>query len=184
MKREQFKGFIKLSLAHHPTCWHYRMHTIRIRNVSICLGCTGFYSGMITGILFTFIFGLNRFNWEVLVTIVTIMFIPTILRLLNLRPFNSEQRELRFIFRWLLGVGVAVGILSIFTAQNQVIGFIQLVLGVGLYSIISYRRIKSGNFWSECQDCSFHPSPDCPGFSPFYLPKKSVEREKMEHSEN
>ena len=183
MKREKFKGFIKLSLAHHPICWHYRMHTIRIRGVALCLGCTGFYSGMIIGIVLTLIGGINRLNWEELVVIATLMFLPTILRLFKIKPFNSKLRETRFFLRWLLGVGVAIGIYSIFNAPNEVIGFVQLFLGIGLYSTISYRRIRSGNFWSECQDCSFHPSPDCPGFSPFYLPGKSRNREKTEHSE-
>lgn len=186
MNRERFKGLIKLSLAHHPLCWHYRLHTIRFRNVSFCLGCTGFYSGIILGILFVYMSGIHRLNWGELVTIVTILFLPTILRLLNIEPFNSKQRKLRFIFRWLLGVGVAVGIFSIFNAPNQFIGFAQLVFGIGLYSMISYRRLKSGNsgdFWSECQDCSFTPSPECPGYSPFHLPRKSTNKEKIEPSE-
>ena len=183
MKRERYKGFIKLSLAHHPMCWHYRLHTFRFRNVALCLGCTGFYSGTIIGILFIFMSGINRLNWEELVTVATIMFLPAILRLLRIEPFNSKRREYRIIFRWLLGVGVVVGIFSIFNAPNQVIGLIQIVLGIGLYSIISYRRIKSGNYWSECQDCSFNPSPECPGFAPFYLSIKSANREKLEKSE-
>jgi len=186
MNRERFKGLIKLSLAHHPLCWHYRLHTIRFKNVAFCLGCTGFYSGIILGILFVFVSGIHRLLWEELVTIAAIMFLPTILRLLHIKPFNSEQRKFRFIFRWLLGVGVAVGIFSIFIAPNQFIGFTQLVLGIGLYSMISYRRLKSGEsgeFWSDCQDCSFAPSPECPGYSPFYLPRKSTSEVKVENTE-
>ena len=183
MKNERFSGFIKLSLAHHPICWHYRPHTIRIKNVAICLGCTGFYSGILIGILFTFISGLYQLNWEVLVTLGVLMFLPTMLRLLKIKPFNSKQRVNRFIFRWLLGFGVAVGLFSVFNAPNSIIGLVQVVLGVGLYSVISYRRIKSGNFWSECKDCSFNPSPDCPGLSPYYLPKRSLNNEKLESSE-
>ena len=130
--------------------------------------------------------GIHRLNWEQLVAIATIMFLPTMLRLLKIKPFNSKQRKLRFIYRWLLGFGVAIGIFSIFKAPNQFIGFIQLALGIGLYSVISFKRIKSGNsgeFWSECQDCSFTPSPECPGYSPFYLPRKPTNKEKIEPSE-
>ena len=61
-----------------------------------------------------------------------------------------------------------------------------MVLGIGLYSMISYRRLKSGNsgdFLSECQDCSFTPSPECPGYAPFHLPRKSTNKEKIEPSE-
>ena len=183
MKKERFMGFLKLSLAHHPICWHYRPHTIRIKNVAICLGCTGFYSGIIIGILFTFISGLYQLNWDLLVALAILMFLPTFLRLLKIKPFNSKQRVLRLIFRWLLGLGVALGLFSIFNAPNIIIGLLQVILGIGLYSAISYRRIKSGNFWSECQDCSFSPSPDCPGLSPFYLPKKPAGKEKIENSE-
>ncbi len=148
----------------------------------MCLGCTGFYSGILIGILLTFISGLYQLNWEVLVTLAVLMFFPTLLRLLKVRPFNSKLRVFRLIFRWLLGFGVAVGLFSIFNAPNSIIGLIQVVLGVGLYSLISYRRIKSGNFWLECQECSFNPSPDCPGLSPFYLPKKFSNNEKLEKS--
>jgi hypothetical protein len=181
MKRERFRGFIKLSLAHHPLCWHYRPHTIRFKNVAFCLGCTGFYSGIIIGIIFIISSGLHQLNWEELVTMAIFTFLPTLLRLLNFKLFNSKQRGLRFVFRWLLGVGVAIGLFSIFKAPNQIIGLIQIGLGIGLYSIISYRRIRSGNFWQECQDCSFNPSPDCPGFSPFHLPGKTTCDEKVEN---
>jgi len=131
--------------------------------------------------------GIYRLLWEELVIIATTLFIPTILRLLHIKPFNSKQRTLRFIFRWLLGIGVTVGIFSIFNSPNQYIGFIQLVLGIGLYSMITFRRLQSehsGNYWFECQECSFTPSPECPGYSPFYMAKKSAKKVEVEYPEN
>ncbi len=183
MNKEQFKGFVRLSLAHHPTCWQYRLHTIRIKNVAVCLGCTGFYSGMIIVFLFMMITGLHRMDWEILVLLASIFFLPTILRLLKIKPFISKQRKYRFVFRWLLGAGVTIGLFSIFSAPNRVIGLLQIVLGISLYAIISLKRIRSGNFWEECQDCSFNPSSSCPGFEPFYLPRRSTKKELMEKSE-
>jgi hypothetical protein len=97
------------------------------------------------------------------------MFLPTILRLLEIPLFTSEKKSLRLVFRWLLGFGVAIGIISIVKAPHVLIGLTQFLLGVGLYLGIGINRIRSKDLWFECKDCTYPMSINCPGFSPFNL---------------
>ncbi|MHA1971776.1 MAG: hypothetical protein ACTSW1_02215 [Candidatus Hodarchaeales archaeon] len=169
MDKERFKGFLRLSLAHHPLCWHYRKHTVRVGNVSLCLGCTAFYSGIILSIILALTLRMNRMDWETLIAIATFLYLPTILRLVNTPLFNSDKRGPRFLYRLLLGVGVGIGIVSIMKAPNVFIGIVQIILGLGLYLGISLKRIFFKDFYKECEDCTFSPSSECPGFAPFHL---------------
>ena len=169
MKYERLKGIVKLSLAHHPICRHFRSHTLQIDGVFLCLGCTGFYSGIFIGILIIVLYGFFSINWFSSVIITTAMFSPTIFRLMKIPFFTTEKKSLRFLFRWLLGCGVAIGLVSIVNAPHVLIGVIQFSLGVGLYLGIGINRIRSRDMWFECQNCSYTPSTDCPGFSSFHL---------------
>lgn len=174
MRKGQLNLFLRISLAHHPLCWHYRLHTIRFRGISLCLGCTGFYIGVLIGSLIVLLKGVVHLDWFGLVIVATIMASPTILRLMNIPFFKSQDKLPRFIFRWLLGIGVIIGLVSIIKAPNVFIGLGQLILGAGLYLGISLNRIRSKDLWNGCQDCTFTISPDCPGLSPYYFRKDST----------
>lgn len=169
LSKLRLKGFLKFSLSHHPLCWQYRNHTIRIRGFSFCLGCTAFYFGFFIGFLLIIFIHLNRFNWEELVIIAIILYLPTIFRLFRFPIFNTTQKGLRFLYRFFLGVGVVVGLISIFKASNIFIGLLQFLLGIGLYAGIGLKRVFGKNVMDECNDCSFSPSWECPGFSPFHI---------------
>ncbi|MHA2224382.1 MAG: DUF2085 domain-containing protein [Candidatus Hodarchaeales archaeon] len=176
MRFERLIGLVKLSLAHHPICYLYRNHTLQIKNFTLCLGCTGFYSGCFVGI-FILIFGkISTFGWWTMVIVAAIMAIPTIFRLMNVPIFSSQDKRLRFVFRWLLGIGVVIGFMSIFIAPNLYIGVIQFFLGLATYIGISLKRVLSDDLWNECQDCSFIRAPDCPGFAPFLFHPKPKEQ--------
>lgn len=170
MKLERLKGFVKFSLAHHPVCEHFRSHTLQIGGIYLCLGCSGFYGGISIGILVIVIaWNLFRLEWLSLVVISTVMFLPTILRLMNIPFFSTTRKPLRLLFRLLLGFGVAIGLISIVIAPNVLIGLTQFLLGMGLYLGIGINRIRSKDMWLECQDCLHTISVNCPGFAPFYL---------------
>ncbi len=172
MNKERFIGLLKFSIAHHPVCWHYRLHTLHIGSFTLCLGCTGFYGGVFLGAVMFIFRNVVQLDWFGLVIIASSLAVPTILRLMNLPFFNSTRKYLRFLFRLLLGIGVAFGLASITKAPNVFIGFSQFILGVGLYLGIGYQRIRSKDMWTECQDCTFTMSFDCPGFAPFHLSKR------------
>ena len=174
MVNKRFLGFLHLSIAHHPLCWHFRNHTIRINNLHLCLGCTGFYSGFIIGFLIILFSSINQLAWEFLIFIGLVLYIPTILRLLNLPFFNSSRKDLRIFFRLLLGLGVTIGLVSIFKAPNYLLSGIQILLGIGLYFGIGIKRALSKDLWMECEECTFSPSPYCPGFIPFKLREEKV----------
>ncbi len=184
MKKERFKGFVKLSLAHHPLCWQFRPHTIHIDGIVLCLGCTGFYSGILIGTLIIIFGSFFQFDWFSLVSIATIFALPTIFRLLKIPLFVSAKKSLRFLFRWLLGIGVSIGLISVIRAPNLVIGLVQFVLGFGLYLGIAFNRIRSKDMWTECQNCSHTMSLDCPGFAPFYPRNESREEIKNQYKLN
>ncbi len=169
MRKERFKGFVKISLAHHPLCWHFNPHTLRIDGVILCLGCTGFYSGVFIGALIIIFGRIFQLDWLILTFIATIMALPTIFRLFKFPFFASKNKRPRFLFRWLLGIGVAIGLVSIFKAPHVLIGLIQFILGFGLYLGIGLNRIRSKDMWVECQACTYTRSIDCPGFSAFHL---------------
>lgn len=173
MKKERLMGFVKLSLAHHPLCWHFRSHTFYIGGIALCLGCTGFYSGVLVGTLIVIIGRVFQLDWFTLVGIATAIFLPTIFRLMKIPFFSSEKKGIKFLFRWLLGIGIAIGLVSIVKAPHVLIGLIQFILGFGLYLGIGLNRIRSKDMWIECQDCTDVMSINCPGFSPFHLGKDS-----------
>lgn len=169
MVSSKFIGFLKLSLAHHPVCWQYRNHTIKIFNIKFCLGCTGFYSGFFVGsvlILLTSLF--SSFSWSELVLISTLFYLPTMLRLISVPYFKTSNKELRLLFRFLLGVGIATGLLSIFIISNLLIQIIQVLMGFGLYAGITLKRVLDKDAFKECETCSFIRSRSCPGFKPFH----------------
>ncbi|MHA1168470.1 MAG: hypothetical protein ACTSP4_01325 [Candidatus Hodarchaeales archaeon] len=173
MSRDKFKGFLRLSLAHHPLCWHYRLHRIHFLGIELCLGCTGFYLGMIAGIIPVFARMLDNIEWASLVFIASLFFLPSILRIISFPRFNSKNRLPRFLFRFLLGIGVTIGIVSITVAPDPIIAIFQLVLGLGLYITINIKRAMSKDAWNECTECTFTMSLACPGFAPFRLKQTS-----------
>ncbi|MFX0211865.1 MAG: hypothetical protein ACFFDT_38170 [Candidatus Hodarchaeota archaeon] len=104
MKLERLKGFVKFSLAHHPLCVQLRPHTIQIGGINLCLGCTGFYGGISIGILVVVItWNLFRLEWLSLVVISTVMFLPTILRLINIPFFFYKEKISKIIIPIIIG---------------------------------------------------------------------------------
>lgn len=185
MTKERLVGLLKLSLAHHPLCWQYRNHTIKIFNIKFCLGCTGFYSGLTIGglfILFTSLF--SPYSWTELVFLSTLLYLPTMLRLINLPFFNTSNKNLRLLFRFLLGFGVSTGLLSIFIANNLLIQITQFLLGIGLYAGLTIHRARNKDFFKECETCSFTRSPTCPGFKPFHPDSLDIEVSIVNPSNN
>lgn len=174
MVNKRLLGILHLSIAHHPLCWQYQNHLIRIKEIGFCLGCTGFYSGLVIGFLIILFSNIKLLEWEFLILIGLILYIPTILRLLNLPFFNSSKKTLRLIYRFLLGLGVTIGLVSIFKAPNYLLSVIQFLVGVGLYFSIGIKRALSNDLWMECEECTFSPSPYCPGFIPFKLREEKV----------
>ena len=169
-KSEKIKGILRYSLAHHPVCWQFREHLIRINGWSLCLGCTGFYSGFIIGTI-PILFGvLNNFKWIELIILAILFFFPTIFRLVDLPFFNSFNRKVRFSFRGLLGIGIAVGIYSIIKAPSFEMQIFQVILGILFYGILSFKRYKTGTEeWdSLCETCSFTRNTKCPGMEPLF----------------
>ncbi|MHA2388141.1 MAG: DUF2085 domain-containing protein [Candidatus Hodarchaeales archaeon] len=169
-KTEKIKGFVRYSLAHHPVCWQYREHLLRVKGWSLCLGCTGLYSGFILGTIIILLGILHPLEWGELIILAIILYLPTMLRLTHISAFDSSNRKLRISFRGSLGVGIAVGIYSIIKAPSFEIQVIQVLIGIVFYGIISYKRIKSGTKeWDAlCDTCSFNRNTACPGMEPLF----------------
>ena len=169
-KTEKIKGFLRYSLAHHPVCWQYRDHLIRVKGWHLCLGCTGFYSGFILGGIGIILGFLQNVDWEGLIILAIIFYLPTMLRLANMRGFNSSNRKLRITFRGSLGIGIVVGLYSIVIAPSFEIQLLQVLIGIVFYSVISYKRIKSGTAdWDTlCVTCTFTRNSSCPGMEPLF----------------
>ncbi|MHA2345143.1 MAG: hypothetical protein ACXACP_00350 [Candidatus Hodarchaeales archaeon] len=169
-KTEKVKGFLRYSLAHHPTCWQYREHLIRVNGWSLCLGCTGFYSGFIIGLIVIFLGFLQAFGWTELIILAIFLYLATFLRLANVPFFNSSSRKLRISFRGLLGIGIAVGLYSITIAPSFEIQIFQVLLGITFYGIISFKRVKTGpKEWDTlCESCTFTRNTNCPGMNPLF----------------
>ncbi|MFW9928829.1 MAG: hypothetical protein ACFFD1_05525 [Candidatus Thorarchaeota archaeon] len=165
-----WKGFLKLTLAHHPLCFQYKSHVLRVGPVSLCLGCSGFYSGFFLSLILVFLGLFNRFSWEVLVIVSFVLYLPTILRIIKIPIFSSEKKTHRFIWRFLLGFGVGTGLLSITIAPNIFYQLIQLLLGFGLYIGLTLARIYDKDAWKECESCTFTRGRTCFGFKQFYFP--------------
>jgi uncharacterized membrane protein len=169
-KTEKIMGFLRYSLAHHPVCWQYREHLLKVKGWSLCLGCTGFYSGLFLGGFVIFLGLLRDVDWLELIILAIILYLPTMLRLADVRGFNSSNRKLRISFRGLLGVGIAVGIYSILFAPSFEIQALQILIGMAFYTLITFQRIKNGTGkWDAlCDTCSFNRNANCPGMEPLF----------------
>ncbi|MHA2365706.1 MAG: hypothetical protein ACXAC7_17240 [Candidatus Hodarchaeales archaeon] len=163
------KGFLKLSLAHHPICWQYRNHVIRFKDWSFCLGCSGFYSGLFLGLGIILLGLLTYFSWFDLILIALLLYFPTIFRILNIPLFTSSKKSFRFIFRFSLGNGIAVGLLSIWIANDIYLQLFQILFGLGFYIALSFKRIIDKESFQECNTCTFLRGSNCPGFKSFYF---------------
>jgi hypothetical protein len=75
--------------------------------------------------------------------------------------------------RFLLGLGIATGLLSILVASNVFFQIIQILLGLGLYMGITIARIKDPDAWKECESCSYTRNNTCFGFRQFYFSEES-----------
>ena len=154
MSKETLIGLLKLTLAHHPLCWLYRNHTIKIFNTKFCLGCTAFYSGFfISSIIILFSTLFAKLNWFDLVLISTLLYLPTMFRLIKIPFFSTSKKYFRFLFRFLLGIGVGTGLLSIFVINNLIIQIIQISLGITLYTGITIQRVLDKEAFKECETC-------------------------------
>ena len=169
-RTEKLKGFLHYSLAHHPICWQYREHLIRVKGWSLCLGCTGFYSGFIFGAIVIFLGFLQHILWIELIILAILLYLPTMLRLAKVLIFDSTNRKLRIGFRGLLGLGIAVGLYSIIVAPYFEIQLLQVLIGVTFYGIITIKRIKNGTKeWDAlCETCTFSRNAQCPGMEPLF----------------
>ncbi len=170
-KTSRITGFLRYSLAHHPVCWQFRDHLIRVGGWSLCLGCTGFYGGFIAGIGLIVFGGLSTFSWFELIVLAFILWIPTLLRLGNLMFFNTARKGYKFVFRVLLGVGIAVGVYSIFIAPSLIIQITQILIGILFYSGLTINRIRKGpQEWDRlCEACTFTRNNYCPGLKPLLI---------------
>ena len=169
------KGFFTLMLAHHPICWQYRNHVIRIYNIPVCLGCFGVYSGIITGIGLLWIGMFLGQTWIRLVTLAILLYTPTILRIVEFPFFTTSKKWIRFLFRYCLGLGIAIGLLSIYIASSIQIQVIQVLFGIILYIALNLQRVFNKDQWKECDCCSYYRSNNCPGFRSFFIPDKKEE---------
>lgn len=128
---------------------------------------------MIAGFIPVFTGLLDNIKWPIMVFIASLLFIPSILRILSFPYFNSKNRLPRFFFRLLLGIGVTIGLVSITIAPDAIIAISQLGLGLGLYAAISVKRAMSKDAWTECSECTFIMTSTCPGFAPFNIKRSS-----------
>jgi hypothetical protein len=116
---------------------------------------------------------IKYFSWEGLLALSFFFYVPTMLRLLKIKYFNTTRKFSRFSMRFLLGLGIATGLLSILIAPNIFFQIIQILLGLGLYMGIAIARIKDPDAWKECETCTYTRSNLCFGFRQFYFPEES-----------
>ncbi len=161
-------SFIRYSLAHHPICWQFRDHIINIKGIRLCLGCTGFYTGFFLGLLVGYIWLVDRLAWLYFIMFALFLWIPTIFRLMNVPFFTTTNRRLRFLFRWLLGIGIGIGVISILVAPSVGFQVLQVIIGLLFYIGMTIKRVKGGlRDWDAlCNTCTFTRNLNCPGMGP------------------
>lgn len=148
---------------------------IRVRSWSFCLGCTGFYSGLLVGIMVGFFVIPAPLDWSILIGIAVFLAMPSIARLIGMPPFSSSSRLPRFAFRVLLGCSVGLGIYSISIAPSIATKLIQVAIGIVVYLAIGFHRVRNAGAWNEiCDTCSFERSVHCPGMRPFHDPEALI----------
>jgi len=168
MKKKFPKTLIKNALhAHHPTCEKYSNHIIWLFGKAFCIGCTFFYTGLITGSILFLIFSRVRIrSWlemGIIWTIGIILFL-SFLPQLKIKDTNKHAKGLKIMLRFNLGFGSALLILSVMIKApvdyiGIIIRFISIGLYFGLYKLFFYLRAKRKEDY--CYECPKGKYPFC-----------------------
>lgn len=149
-------GFLRF--AHHPHCDRHNHHLIWIMGHPFCLGCTCMYSGMILGILISFIIEWQFFSLLQWIILHIALIIPTILQV------KIQVKSFKIASRTLLGIATSSYFMSgIFFLPILIDRYIFVIVITVIFAM-SYRTIKSfrNRFTkSPCDDCPLGRFPIC-----------------------
>jgi hypothetical protein len=143
-------------LAHHPDCARHDHHLVRPLGVPLCLGCVGMWTGIVGGVVAAFV------TWPLLTAPVAfglslLCYAPTFGQ-----PF-VQRRWYKLPSRVLLGLGFALGAVSLLAAPLDLRGWVFRVVAAGitwaLYQAASKLRGKYAS--DPCVECPWGSFPLC-----------------------
>lgn len=153
-------SFLPLLFSHHPNCSQFNGHTIKIKNIRLCIGCfVGYPTALISIVLIGF-FNLHKLFPQEILFLFGISFLSTfILSILNL----TRNKIIKIFQKFLVGLGSAMIFWWIMTLPNPeilnlIISFMTLIILVVLLNIYhtygSYKMCKKCDTpfaWSSCE---------------------------------
>ncbi len=121
------------------------------------------YSGMFLGVIMNFLLYKSYQNTEVIskALLLYLLILPTLI--FTGLPFQVWQ-PLRDISKFLLGIGIALSILTIFTSPWWGAATVFLHLGTGYYILQKFRRHKDEETCQACDEFSSRNIGRCSGY--------------------
>jgi hypothetical protein len=133
-------------LSHHPACEHYDNHVLTIFNRRVCLGCTATIIGILISLLIDLLIVQSYFGIinTIRFVLIPILFIPAIVQLrVQLKP-----RWIKFMFRFLLGVGIYLGIQQMYLLENLVSRLLGIILMISFF--FGYTLVRGSESCDKC----------------------------------
>lgn len=145
-------------LAHHPTCSRYRNHYFKIGSLSLCVGCTSMYSGII---LYFFLFFVAPFLFQKNLYLVTILpFYGFSMAILHY-VINAERKIIKTYLRFSAGIGIGAYFGLIILVPKWWVRLILFGLFAGGYSLYGIMRGEGANR-EKCLTCPLrNANPPC-----------------------
>jgi hypothetical protein len=147
---------LQVHLAHHPTCYRYDHHLIRIFQFDFCLGCSSATIGGIIGWLVHRQAQLEPTLYVFLSCFV--LLIPTVIQ-----PF-FQRKWFKILSRTMLGSACAIYLLNVLglATRNHYENFVSIGL-LGLMFLIAKGLVKWRNDQTAdpCDDCPHGEYPVC-----------------------
>ncbi len=155
--RVLFHDYGWLLLSHHPRCSSFSGRTLRLGKLELCRGCVLGYTSVTAALLVATV---SPFK-QAAETYFVMALATGGLAMLRLIAGGNFIVWLSDIGR---GLGLAWGILAVFTSQTVLNGFVFGIILVTFATAYLFLRFKL--LYRKCRNCSYYDRiPQCPGIS-------------------
>ncbi|MEW6069615.1 MAG: hypothetical protein AB1485_03275 [Candidatus Thermoplasmatota archaeon] len=157
------KALKPLLISHHPNCYRFEAHVVKVGNTRICLSCFVTYSTILLTLSVCCLMGCSQiFVWHMLLCA------GLALSPVKLLSGRFSKKIVKVMLNLIFGLGVSfivLGILAIPTSLViKILAFVVLILALGAFSYIRVNKIIL-----TCNECEYRRNwSSCPGFKELY----------------
>jgi hypothetical protein len=152
-----FREYGWLLLSHHPRCPPFSGRTLRLGKLELCRGCVLGYTSAMAALLVATVSPFKQ-------AAITYFIMALVAGGLAALRLLASCRFLVWLADICRGLGLAWGILAVFTSQTALYGFVFGIILATFATAYIFLRFKL--LHRKCRDCSYYDRiPQCPGLS-------------------